>query len=124
MKRKIVLKLTVTELEDLLFLVKKSGFDDLIDLVRLVMDQNDHVELVRIRVYEALSDLSGFEPDEIQDSDSLKTDLGFNNYLKKSLKVYFNGILLELGSDQSIFVHECEELLKVSDCINLVISKL
>ncbi len=124
MKQKIVLSLSKSELSEFRFLVNSSQNDDLKKLVTLLVDRDNPDEYIKRKVYEALSDLSGFDIDEINDSQKLKSDLGLTTYHKKALKGYFLKILSDLGSDKNITVKECEELEKVSDCLKLLKSKI
>ncbi|NAS12285.1 hypothetical protein [Poritiphilus flavus] len=124
MNQKIVLSMTQNELQEFSTLVESSEIKDLKELVKLVVSKDDPDTFIKRKVYEALSDLSGFDIDDINDDQELKSDLGLTNYHKKSLKRYFQRIVNDLDSDKIITVAECEKLDKVSDCIKLVKSKL
>src|SRR3954464_4507843 len=93
-------------------------------------DKDDKDEFIKHHVFLALSDISGIEIREIikaqedgNDQD-LKFDLGLSIYHKKSLKTYFDNILSELESQKTVSIRECQELEKVSDCMQLINSKL
>ena len=124
MKQKILLSLNKSELSEFRLLVNNSQIHDLKELVTLLIDRENSDEYIKRKVYEALSDLSGFDIDYIEDNHQLKTDLYLNNYHKKALKGYFLRILSDLGSDRIVTVRECEKLEKVSDCVELLKSKL
>ncbi|EZH75041.1 hypothetical protein ATO12_09955 [Aquimarina atlantica] len=124
MKQKIILSLNQKELEKFITIVQGSQIRELDNLVKLVIGKTDKDGYIKRRVYEALSDLSGFEIDYIKDNQSLKTDLGLTIYHKKSLKRYFQRIVRDLKSNKTVTVIECEKLTKVSDCIKLVKSKI
>lgn len=124
MKQKIILSLDNLELEKFRKLVQSSNLEDLNKLVKLVVQKNDPDSYIKRKVYEALSDLSGFEIDFIKDSHKLKGDLGLTNYHKKSLKTYFQRIVKELGSSKIVTVTECEKLEKVTECLKLIKSKI
>jgi hypothetical protein len=124
MKQKIILSLNNAELEVFRELVKNSNLEDLNKLVNLVVQKDDPDSFIKRKVYEALSDLSGFGIDFIKESHKLKSDLGLTNYHKKSLKTYFQRIVKELDSDKIVSVTECEKLEKVTECLELVKSKI
>ncbi|TYP99231.1 hypothetical protein C7447_102553 [Tenacibaculum adriaticum] len=124
MNQKIILSLNQEELENFRVLVKNSDLDLLNDLVQLVVLKDDPEKYIKRKVFEALSDLSGFNINVINESQKLKFDLGLTNYHKKSLKIYFQRIVKDLNSTKIISVTECEKLEKVSDCLKLVKSKL
>ena len=124
MKQKINLSLSESELSEFRLLVDNSQINGLKNLVALLVDKDNIDEYIKRKVYEALSDLSGFDIDKIKDSQKLKIDLGLSSYHKKALKGYFMKILSDLSSEKIITVKECEDLEKVSDCIKLLKSKI
>ncbi len=124
MNQKIHLSLNEEELAKFRSLIDQSKIKSLQKLVSTVVDKEDQGAFIKRRVFEALSDLSGVDIAKIKVSDRLKNDLGLTFYHKKALKTYFQNILKELGLDRTITISECENLIKVEDCITLVTSKL
>lgn len=124
MKHKIYLSLTDKDIETLKTLVSARESDNLNSLFKLLIDKEDKDEYIKHNVYLALSDISGFSPDDFNDNSDLKLDLGLSLYHKRALKNYFQKIVYDLGSQKMISVKECEDLKKVNDCLKLVKSKI
>lgn len=124
MKHKIYLSLTDNDIEELKSLVFASESKNLNSLFKLIIDKEDKDEYIKHNVYLALSDLSGFEPDDFNENSDLKLDLGLSNYHKRALKNYFQKILTNLNSSKIITLKECEDLKTVNDCLKLLKSKI
>lgn len=124
MKQKILFSLDPDELLQLRELLQKSNLAGMQELVDLVVDKENPDDYIKRKVFEALSDLSGFDIEDINENQKLKTDLGLSLYHKRSLKSYFQKIVKDLKSDKIIKVKECENLRTVKDCIVLVKSKV
>ncbi|KQC31339.1 hypothetical protein [Flagellimonas eckloniae] len=124
MKQKILFSLDADELLELRELLQKSNLAGMQELVDLVVDKGNPDDYIKRKVFEALSDLSGFDIEDINESQNLKLDLGLSLYHKRSLKSYFQKIVKDLKSDKVVKVKECERLGTVKDCIVLVKSKV
>jgi hypothetical protein len=124
MKYKIYLSLNDNDIEALKTLVLASESGNLSSQFKLLIDKENKNEYIKHNVYLALSDISGFETDDFNDTSDLKLDLGLTLYHKRALKNYFQKIVTDLNSVKYITVKECEELKIVSDCLNLVKSKI
>ena len=124
MQEKIESSLDEIELAELIRLLEKSNIKDLNDLIKLINPADDQDAFIQQKVFASLADLSGFPIDSIQNDQNLKFDLGLTNYHKKSLKTYFQRIVIDMSSDKKVTVSECTNCHIVSDCIDLVNSKV
>ncbi|CAM1353527.1 MULTISPECIES: hypothetical protein [Tenacibaculum] len=124
MKQRILLSFDSQELKEFKTVINNSNNQTLQNLVKLVTERQDTDEFIKRKVFEALSDLSNCDIDEIKVDQNLKNHLGLTIYHKKSLKTYFQRIINELNANAIISVRECEILTNVSTCIQLIKSKL
>ncbi|WP_131694665.1 hypothetical protein [Dyadobacter tibetensis] len=124
MVHRINLTLSDAEVKLLLSLIKDTDLEGLKTALNTLAGRADQEAYIRQQVYQALSDLSGYQQEAFNDSSDLKADLGLSNYHKRSLKNYFQNTIESLGSKEVIAVKECETLTKVIDCLNLVNAKL
>ena len=124
MKRKIYLSVTDSDIDQLKTFLPTLKSDNLNSLFNLLIEKEDVDEYIRHYTYLALSDMSGFEPNDFEDNSDLKFDLGLSLYQKRALKNYFQKVTNDLGSQKNITVKECEDLKKVIDCLKLIKSKL
>ena len=124
MKQKIYLSLSDNELDKLKTLLDNSSSNELGSILNLPPGKENQEEYIRFYVYKSLADLSGFKTTDFNDKSDLKSDLGLSLYHKRALKNYFQKIVTDLGSSKIILVKECENLVKVNDCIKLLKSKI
>ena len=124
MNQNIYLSLTDIELNKLKTLLENSPAHDLNEILKLPPGKENQEEYIHFYVYKSLSDISGFKTSDFNDNSDLKSDLGLSLYHKRALKNYFQKIVEDLDSSKIILVKECENLVKVSDCIKLVKSRI
>ncbi|WP_025142842.1 hypothetical protein [Pedobacter jeongneungensis] len=124
MKRKIYLSVTDSDIDQLKTFLPALKSENLNSLFNLLIEKENVDEYIRHYTYLALSDMSGFEPNDFKDNSDLKFDLGLSLYQKRALKNYFQKVTNDLGSQKNITVKECEDLKKVIDCLKLIKSKL
>lgn len=124
MNQKITLSFNESQLLSFKKLINTSDLDELKAIVNMLAEKDDPKKYVQRKVFEAVSDLSGYDLEKIKESQNLRDDLRFTLYLKRALNPYFLRILRDLGSAKNVTVKECENLKKVSDGISLLNSKL
>lgn len=125
MNQKVTLFLNESELLELRnFINDESNSQNLNNQIQLSIERNNLEDFVKRKVFEELSSLSGFEIQDIKESQNLKDDLGLRIYHKKALKIPFQRIVWNLNSSGIITVSECASLVTVINCINLIKSKL
>lgn len=126
MKKKLHLSLSEPEIRELLSLVSTMRSSSLLDQIRLQLepDPNNPDPYIREKVYFALSDMSGLPTERIKDSDNLERNLGLSRYQIRALRDNFQQIVKDLGSDATIYIYECDALKRVTDCLEIIKSKL
>lgn len=124
MPRKIVITVEETDIPMLQVFINDQGSEVLQSSFTAAIGEAARDDVIRYKVFVALSDLSGYDISYISEGQDLALNLGLTLYQKRALKSYFNTILQELGGSANVSVRECEQLMKVRDCLNLVKSKL
>lgn len=124
MGKKITLLYEDNDLPLLQNLVQGAASDTLKKSLAVALGIAAPQDAIKHKAYAALSDISGYDIATINDEQDLTADLGLSSYHKKALKNYFNRILEELGSQNTVTIGECQALKKVKDCTKLIKSKL
>lgn len=132
---KFKLELSLPEVNILDDVISKVDIDDLPSSDQVhIRSVNSKVEIIlnniknrdqlTIQVKMAVAKFTDKNWQEIDKNDELYFDLGINDQRRRLLCLELKEILEGMGSSERISLQECNSLVTVGDCVDLIVSKL